>query len=121
MMTDFETRLKDGLSADDEAFLNGLEHEDGLFQQMGGTFSGPLKYWTVFAFILSFVFAGLAGFGLYQVWLAETTKAMFMWFALFSFAALAVSMLKIWFWLRMNHMATMRELKRIELRIARGT
>lgn len=119
-MTDFDTRLKQGLAAEDEAFLKTLESEDGLFRQMGDTFAGPLKYWTAFAFVLSLVFAGLAVYGLYQVWQADSMKEMFLWFGLFSFSALAVSMIKIWFWLRMNHLATLRELKRIELRLAQG-
>lgn len=36
------------------------------------------------------------------------------------FGMLAVAMIKMWFWMRMNHLALLRELKRIELRLARG-
>lgn len=40
-MTNFETRLKESLSAEDEAFLRNLEEGESLFGQLGSTFSGP--------------------------------------------------------------------------------
>ena len=59
-MNTFEDRLLTSLNADDEAFLKELEDDVGLFQQMGMTFSGPLRYWTAFAFVLSFaIFPGI--------------------------------------------------------------
>lgn len=44
---------------------------------------------------------------------------MVFWLAIFLFAMIAVGLLKIWFWMRMNHLALLRELKRIELRLVR--
>ena len=52
-MNTFEDRLLTSLNAEDEAFLKELEQDAGLFQQMGMTFTGPLRYWTAFAFIFS--------------------------------------------------------------------
>ncbi len=116
-MSDFENRLMEGLDSDDEAFLKNLEEGEGLFQQMGSTFRGPLGGWTIYAFILSFVMFGVGVWAMIEMLGAESLRETVLWFALLSAMLLAVSMIKIWFWLRMNHLATLRQLKLLELRL----
>ncbi|MEO0983234.1 MAG: DUF6768 family protein [Pseudomonadota bacterium] len=118
-MTEFDDRLRGALSADDEAFLNNLEDERGLFAQMGDTFSGPLKYWTAFAFALSLTFFGLGVYCFIRIFSAEGPNAIAAWLGGFIAAMISVGLVKLWFWLRMNHLATLRELKKMELRIAK--
>ncbi|MFN7056039.1 DUF6768 family protein [Hyphomonas sp.] len=119
-MTNFETRLKDGLTAEDEAFLKNLEEGESLFGQLGATFSGPMKVWTGFAFLLGFVFFVGVVWSMVQITRAETVQAVGLWLGALVFFMVATGMIKVWFWLRMHHLALLRELKRIELRIARG-
>ena len=119
-MTSFETRLKDSLSADDEAFLKNLEDGESLFGQLGATFTGPMKMWTGFAFVLGFVFFVGMGWCAYGISQAASVQEVGLWLAGFTFAMVATGMIKTWFWLRMNHLAVLRELKRIELRMARA-
>jgi hypothetical protein len=119
-MTNFDTRPKAGLSAEDEAFLKNLEEGESMFSQLGATFTGPMKAWTGVAFVLSFVFLALAVWSLIRMLGASEVREMILWFAGFVFAMLTVAMIKIWFWMRMNHLALLRELKRLELRLARG-
>ena len=119
-MNNFEDRLMTSLNADDEAFLKELEDDVGLFQQMGMTFSGPLRYWTAFAFIMSFGIFILSLWAGYNMLKAESLKLVILWGALFGWASLGVGMLKIWFWMRMNHLNVLRELKRIELRLVKS-
>ncbi len=119
-MTSFETRLKDSLTAEDEAFLRNLEAGESLIGQLGSTFTGPLKVWTGFAFALSFAFFGLAVWAGWQMYQASEPRLMVFWLGVFLFAMIAVGLIKIWFWMRMNHLALLRELKRIELRLVRG-
>lgn len=119
MNKDYEDQFRSKLDADDEAFLKDLEGDTGLFLQMGATFSGPMKYWVGFAFVLSIAFAGLALWGLYEMLRAETVKTTILWGALFIAGLLSLSMIKIWFWLRMNHLVVLKELKLIQLSILR--
>ncbi|MDG1826065.1 MAG: hypothetical protein P8H62_07330 [Henriciella sp.] len=120
MMSSFENRLKASLSAEDEAFLKDLEPDAGLFQQMGSTFAGPLGGWTVYAFIMSFAMFGLSVWSIWNIFHVETTREMILWLALASFTMLGVGLIKMWFWMRMNHLAVLRELKMIELRLVKG-
>lgn len=119
-MTNFETRLKESLTAEDEAFLRNLEEGVSLFGQLGSTFSGPMKLWTAFAFLLSFAFFGLAVWCFVEMLGTEDVREMLLWFTGVFGGMLSVAMIKIWFWMRMNHLALLRELKRIELRLVRG-
>ena len=120
-MNTFEDRLLTSLSADDEAFLKELEEDVGLFQQMGMTFSGPLRYWTVFAFLMSFGIFILSLWAGYNMLKAESLKLVILWGALFGWASLGVGLIKVWFWMRMNHLNVLRELKRIELRLVKSS
>lgn len=119
-MSTFEDRLMSSLNADDEAFLKELEQDSGLFQQLGMTFTGPLKYWTAFAFLLSFAIFAVSLWAGYNMLQAETVREVILWGALFGWASLGVGLTKIWFWMRMNHLNVLRELKRIELRLVKS-
>jgi len=119
-MTNFETKLKEGLSAEDEAFLKNLEEGESLFGQLGATFSGPMKVWTGFAFVFSFALFGLAVWCFVEMLGTEDIREMILWLTGVVCGVVSVGMIKVWFWLRMNHLAVLRELKRIELRLARS-
>ena len=120
-MSTFEDRLLTSLNAEDEAFLKELEQDAGLFQQMGMTFTGPLRYWTAFAFVFSFVFFLLGVWAAYNMLQADNLKHVVLWGALVGWMSLSVGLVKIWFWMRMNHLNVLRELKRIELRLVKGS
>lgn len=118
-MTTFEDRLLTSLNAEDEAFLKELEQDIGLFQQLGMAFSGPLRYWTAFAFVFSLFFFVLGAWAVYQMFQADDIKTVVLWGTLVGWSSLSVGMIKIWFWMRMNHLGVLRELKRIELRLVK--
>jgi len=120
-MSTFEDRLMTSLSAEDEAFLKELEQDSGLFQQMGMTFTGPLRYWTAFAFVFSLFFFGLAIWATYNMFQADNLKFVILWGTLVGWSSLSVGLIKIWFWMRMNHLNVLRELKRLELRLVKNT
>lgn len=119
-MSDYDLRLKNGLTAEDEAFLKDLEDRRGLFEQIGGTFTGPLAGWTVFAWALSLVFFALSVFCFWKLTGAEEWREGLLWMTGVLAGWISVGLIKIWFWLRMNHLATLREMKKIELRLARS-
>lgn len=118
-MSNFEKRLEAGLSAEDEAFLKDLEGDEGMFKQMGATFRGPLGGWTIYAFVMSFLMFGVAVWALWNALHAEPLREMILWLALTSLLMVGIGMFKIWLFMRMNHLAVLRELKLIELRLVK--
>lgn len=118
-MSNFNQNLEDALSQDDEEFLHSLDNEPGLFAQMGSAFHGRLKYWTAFAFIQSLVLFGAAIYCFWQLLGSESAREAILWATGVWSTLLAVGLFKIWFWMRMNHLATLREIKRMELHLVR--
>ncbi len=119
MNDNFDKRLFGELSADDAAFLEQLEEDRGLYSQMADTFAGPMRYWTVFAFVLSLAFFIGAIYSLVQLWGGPPMRDSLLWLAMFGWLILAVAMIKIWFWMRLNQITLLRELKKIELQVSR--
>jgi hypothetical protein len=116
-MSDIDNALRRGLSADDEAFLKRLD-EQGMFAQMSATFQGPMRLWTWFAFAMTFAFFALFLYAGWQALTAEAVRETLLWSVGALWFSLAIAMLKLWLWERMNHLAMLRELKKLELKIA---
>ena len=119
MTDDFDDRLLGKLSEEDRSYLESLDSEKGLYAQMADTFAGPMRWWTGFAFVLSFIFFGLCVFAAVRLASAPDLNQSLLWLAGFLWCSLAVAMIKMWFWLRMNQVSLLRELKKIELQISR--
>lgn len=65
------------------------------------------------AFLCVCVWAGVRFFD-------ETeTRAQIMWAVIFLFSTQSIAMLKLWYWMLMNRNAVTREVKRLELQVAR--
>jgi hypothetical protein len=107
-MTEFDDRIRTALDADDEAFLQELDNERGLFAQIGDTLSGPLGGWAKMVFVIVFPMSIFMFYAVWQMFTVEGTREIILW----SVGALATVT-------GVGLMAVLRELKRIELRIAR--
>lgn len=119
-MTDsFDKQLLGQLSEEDEAFLARLEEDRGLYAQMSDTFQGPLRYWTAFAFVLSLVFFIAAVYAFWRLGTGKVLTEQLMWLGGFLAFMIAVGLIKVWFWMRINQVALLRELKKVELQVAR--
>lgn len=118
-MTAFDDRLTVALDADDEAFLKDLEADRGLFAQIGDTMTGPLGGWAKFAFAVMIPLTVFQFYAIWQMFTVEGTRELILWsvgaFATFT----GIGFFKQWFFERMNLITVLRELKRIELRLAR--
>jgi len=117
-MSNIDKAIRDALSAEDAAFLAKFE-DQSPFNEAMGTFSGKWGAMNVFAAIITFAMFG--GF-VYCAWQALSTtdlREIVLWSAGGVITMLAVAMLKMYFWMEMNKNVTLREVKRLELQIAR--
>lgn len=118
-MADLDNRLRAALSADDEAFLDALEKERGLFAQIGESFRGPMRTMTVIANIAVLIATAVGLWSVWQMFEADTTRELILWAAA-AWAAWTMQIgLKQWIWSRIQTLSVLRELKRLELRLAR--
>lgn len=117
-MTKFDEQLGAALDADDKAFLDDLENGRGLFDQLGATLQGPMRFWSYMVGIFTFGFFLLALYCGWQAFQAEQIRDTILWSVGFLLLFQAVGLLKMWLFDRMNLLSLLAEMKKIELRVA---
>lgn len=117
-MTDFDKKIQEALDAETNELLAGLE-EQGLFGQLGGLFKGKMAWLAIVTILIGLIVA-IAGF--YAIWqfvISDDTQSMLRWAALAWALFQTHMMIKLWSWMRMETNRSIREIKRLELQIAR--
>lgn len=117
-MANVDDRIRTALSAEDQAFLDGLDHERGLFAQIGDTFRGPMGRWTLLVYAMALLLTGLAVWIVMQMLAAPDTRSLILWSSAAWAVWIAILGIKLWSWGRMQTLSILRELKRIEVRVA---
>ena len=116
-MEDIDQRIRDALSDEDRALFE--QGEPGLRDLVLETFRGRLRFFTWVSWIMTLVLFGLQVFSAVRYFGVEALEDKVMWATLFLFFAMGVGMLKIWLFMQMDKAAVLREIKRLELQVAR--
>ncbi len=90
-----------------------------VFRQVAEVFRGQSRWINCFLIIQVFLFTGLFGGSIIRFLAATEVRDQIMWAALGVLAVVVIGLLKTWFWMEMNRITIMREIKRIELQVAR--
>lgn len=118
-MSNLDDKIKQALSEQDSELLEEFSSEQSIFEIIGDTFRGRQRWLVVLMYIYSVVFFGLAIFTAVKFFQVESTRELIAWAVGFLFCTMAVTMLKMWYFMEMNKNAITREVKRLELQIAR--
>ena len=117
-MGKFDNDLSTALSADDKAFLEDLEGGRGLFEQLGATMKGPMRFWSYLITVITFLWFLFAIYCGWQALEAPELRETILWSAGFLLSFQAVGLMKMWMFDRMNLLSLLAEMKKIELRVA---
>jgi hypothetical protein len=117
-MNQLDDRIREAL---EEAGVEGgeLGEEDSLRSMIGDAYLGRLRWLLVMmtfwqlVFFAVFVWAGVRFFS------AATSAEPLFWATLFLITGMAVSMIKVMHWMMINRNRLLREVKRLELEVAR--
>ena len=118
-MDDLDKKIRSALTPQNNELIGEPNEGLRIDQLMLSTFRTRNWFITAIAFVYTFVFFGLAIYSVVRFFAAEETKHLLAWGFGFSFCMLAVAMLKMWFWMEMQRLAMTREIKRVELLLAR--
>lgn len=118
-MTNLDQAIRQALSAEDAEFLAKFEKEAPLHEQVFGAFTGPFGGLNVLGVIFTFAMFGAFCYCVWQFFSVSETRDLIFWSAAALWSAIAVGMLKIWFWMEMHKNQLLREVKRLELQVAR--
>jgi len=87
----------------------------GLIRQ---SFTGTFKITFIFIVILQLIFAGLSIYCAYQMFGTEITNEKLEWLAGTIAFCLAFAIARLWFFMELNRLSLLREMKRLELQVA---
>lgn len=118
---ELDKKIKEALSAQDAELFEEYGGEQGIFELIADTFRGKRRWLVVLVYVYSIVFLVLAVITAVQFFKADpdNTRDLILWAMGFLFCNFAVAMLKMWYFMEMNKNAVTREVKRLELQIAR--
>lgn len=117
-MSNFDQDLETALTADDRAFLEDLENGRGLFEQLGATMQGPMRFWSYLITVITFLWFMFAIYCGWQAFGAEQLRETILWSVGLLLSFQAIGLLKMWMFDRMNLLSLLSEMKKIELRVA---
>jgi hypothetical protein len=118
-MSDLDRAIRDALSKEDAEFLARFDDHSTTVDEVLDTFRGRWALMNVFAAILTFAMFGAAVYCFWQMLAAADIRDVVLWSAGVVVTMLAVAMLKMYFWMELNKNVVLREVKRLELQVAR--
>lgn len=118
-MNELDKKITEALRKEDAELFQDLGEEPGVFEMLFETFRGKHRWLNVLGAALTVVFLGLGVASAIAFFRADATRDLIMWASACILCALLVAMLKVWYWMEMQRMVVMREIKRVELQIAR--
>ena len=88
-------------------------------QLVAQTFNGRAKWITIAAWVKTIFFLLVAAVAAVQFFKVEAIRAMIGWATVFSVATSSMGVMFVMYWMQLNRNAVTREIKRLELTIAR--
>jgi heme/copper-type cytochrome/quinol oxidase subunit 4 len=117
-MNEQDKAIRDALALDEAELLRQFD-EPSISDQVLATFRGRKRWLIVFSFVIGLVVVALAVVCAWQFFHADSTRDMIAWACGVGLAVSSTGLLKLWYFMEMNKYVMIREIKRLELQIAR--
>lgn len=118
-MNELDRKIQEALRQEDAELFKEVGAEPSILAMVMETFRGKHKWLTFLGVFRGLVFMVLFVLAAIQFFKAQETRELLLWAAACIVCLSAVSMMNVWYWLEMNKNAVTREIKRLELQIAR--
>lgn len=118
-MNKFDDEIRNALRVEaDDASLHDAGDE-GVIRQVTATFRSRMRFWVLAIWGATAMWTGVCVWAAVAFFRATETRDWIMYASIFLFAGIAVAMLKMWYWMEMNRNTHSREIKRLEMQVAR--
>lgn len=117
-MESIDERIQKALSSEDRALLARMDADSSLYGDIAATFQGRTRWLNVFGWFGGLVFFALAVVCGWQFATQTDMRSMLLWGAGTIIAFLWLGMIKLWFWMELQKVGVVREIKRVELQLA---
>ena len=111
--------IRQALSGEDIAVFDKFADEQSLLAQAMELWKGKNRWLNIWVMVVTLAFLIVCVVCVWKFYNAEGLKELLGWALGISFSFAVISMLKIWAWMEMEKNSTIREIKRLELQVAR--
>jgi hypothetical protein len=115
-MSELDDRIREALAAED-ADLFG--EDESLGDMVAASFQGRQRWVVILTWGSLAVFFVLCLLALWQLFAAETTRGQVLWAVGVTYTLIMIMGMKVWYWMHLNRNSVLREVKRVELQLAR--
>ena len=117
-MNALDKSIRAALAADESELLRQFD-EPSLPEQVLETFRGRSRWLVTLAILIAIGGGAFAVFSAVRFFQAEDIQEMIAWAGGFGLSVITTALTKIWYWMELNKYVLAREIKRVELQIAR--
>lgn len=118
-MTDIDEAIRQSLSAEDVRYLEAHGGAQPLLRQVLATLNGSFAPLNAGGWIAGFALFLVGAFCVWRFLNVADLRDMLLWGGGAMAAMLGLVLIKVWFWMEMQKNAIVREVKRLELQLAR--
>ncbi len=118
-MDELDRKIEEALNEQDRALLDQFP-EQGLIGQFKSVFHGSMAWVSVMSMLFGTVLTIAFFYAAWKFFNVADIDARLLWGGGAWFLATMVAFMKVWFWMRMESNRVLREVKRLELQIARA-
>lgn len=117
-MHELDNKIRQALSDEDQDIF---EREQSVIELVIETFKSQTRWLTMLSIvggIIVMIFGAIMAIRFFDT---ESPRDQLMYATLFIAAFFSIGIMKVWFWMQMDRVSLLREVKRLELQIARLT
>jgi hypothetical protein len=117
-MSDIDDKILETLKSEDRNILDSCGRELGLFGLIAESFRGQLKAMVITVFLLVLIFAVILVICTVNFFTVDDIALKLNWLAVGLTALIVIGLLRLWYFMELNRLSVIREVKRLELQIA---
>lgn len=117
-MNRLDDQIRQALNEDEQALFDRLGADMSLNELMVAPFRSRMRWWSAYAFVMTFALFLVAVWCGWHFFTLDGASDRIFWGLCALAAMMAVSMLKLWFFMEMNRLSVVREIRRVELQLA---
>ena len=118
-MKEIDRKIREALQTQDAELFDEIGGEPAVHEMVIDSFRGRLRWLVVLAAVWGAVILALALLCAVQFFRVDTVREMLAWATGCVLCVVYVMAMKVWYWMELNKNAVTREVKRLELEIAR--
>lgn len=116
-MESIDERIQKAFSSEDQAFLARMD-AGSLYSDIAATFRGHTRWLNALALLFALVLLAVGVVCGWQFATQTDLRSMQLWGAGTILSFLALGLIKLWFWMEVQKVAIVCEIKRVELQLA---